>query len=234
MSKRIFLWYNLIILIAKCAAFPVNNDDRIVFFEEEDERFNDIIDPVKLLKQKVDKSKYKSFVNETVVTISRFGDDDDTDDNADDFKSNFQDLKSSDELVESENKTKEFLVDYFVKRGLENGQYFQGEIKIFCKENNFKIFQKKSGDMIIARNQENFFFGSETTTEKIGLPSRTGIIDTNYRWRMRNGLVVIPYKFWSSSRFSESQYVRINPINSNNSLTFFSDKTKDDDTSSHE
>ena len=75
--------------------------------------------------------------------------------------------------------------------------------------------------MIIAKNQENFFFGNETETDEIGLPSRTGIIDTNYRWRMRNGLVVIPYKFWSSSRFSESQHDRINPINSNDSLTFF-------------
>lgn len=149
MSKKSFLCFNLIILIilvAKFAAFPVKNDDRIVFFEEEDERFNDIIDPVKLLKQKVDKSKYKSFVNETVVTISRFGDDEDIDDNADDFKANFQDLKSSDELVESVNTTEEFLVDYFVKRGLENGQYFQGEeLFKFCIINYFKKFQQIRG-----------------------------------------------------------------------------------------
>ena len=57
--------------------------------------------------------------------------------------------------------------------------------------------------MIIAKNQENFFFGNATEVDEQGLPSRTGIIDTNYRWRARNGVVTIPYKFWPSSRFSE-------------------------------
>ncbi|XP_070493995.1 hatching enzyme 1.2-like [Chironomus tepperi] len=189
MSERIYLCLNLLILITKLAAYPVNNDDKIVFFEEEDERFNDIIDPIKLLKQKVNKLNYKNFVNKTVVTISRF-DDTDIDDNADDLKGKIHNLVLSDQLVESANKTEEFLVDDFVKQGLENGEYFQG-------------------DMIIAKNQEKFFFGNETEVDENGLPSRTGIIDTNYRWRMRNGLVVIPYKFWSSSRFTSKQKTMI-------------------------
>ncbi|KAL7014936.1 hypothetical protein ACKWTF_016204 [Chironomus riparius] len=184
MSKRILLCLYFIIIIisiAKLAAFPVKNDDKIVFFEEEDGRFNDLIDPIKLLKQKVNKTNYKNFVNKTVTTISRF-DDTDIDDSPDDFK---VDLVSSDELVKSANNTEEFLIDDSVKQRLENGQYFQG-------------------DMIIAKNHENFFFGNATE-----LPSRTGIIDTNYRWRMNNGLVTIPYKFWSSSRFTTKQKTMI-------------------------
>lgn len=130
MSNKYFLCLNLLIFLTKSAAFPVKNDDKIVFFEEEDERFNDIVDPVKLLKQKVDKSNYKNFVNETVVTVSRF-DDSDIDDSADDFKADFGQLRSSDELVESVNNTEEFVEDYNVKQGLENGQYFQGKWEKF-------------------------------------------------------------------------------------------------------
>jgi hypothetical protein len=126
MSKRALLCFKFILIISltNLAAFPVNNDYKIVFFEEEDERFNDLIDPVKLLKQKVDKSNYKKLLNDTVVTISRF-DDVDIDDSADDFKAG---ITFKDELVESANNTEEFLVDDYVKQGLENGEYFQGKV----------------------------------------------------------------------------------------------------------
>lgn len=82
--------------------------------------------------------------------------------------------------------------------------------------------------MIIAKNQESFFFTNATEPTDIqGLPSRTGIIDTNYRWKMlHSGFVVIPYKFWSSSRFSKSQYIHTNPIKSSKSSLLTATKQK--------
>lgn len=88
------------------------------------------------------------------------------------------------------NASQAFMFHRDASRKLENGEHFQG-------------------DMILTEAQQRFYDGIDEEEEENaegdadGLFTRTGVLNTKYRWPKRDGKVLVPYKINSDAKFCE-------------------------------
>ncbi|KAG5668438.1 hypothetical protein PVAND_016378 [Polypedilum vanderplanki] len=155
---------------------PIGNNKREAHLND-DEKFDDVVDPDELIRETVDTESYKKALNiekEKVKLDSRFLDVDDDDD----FKEPDVDkLVASGKLLMPNHVVKE---KGGRKNSAEYGKFYQG-------------------DMMLTKSQKKFVVAKDG----ISLPSRTGIIDDRFRWNKDNkGKVKIPYTFWSGSKYT--------------------------------
>lgn len=107
------------------------------------------------------------------------------DDDSDSFASRF----SAFEVLPSDNSSQKYLRHPEATLSLENGEYFQG-------------------DMNLLPEQEKYYLTDEEVEEGDGeegegIITRTGILNTKYRWpKDRNGKVIVPYIIQDSANFS--------------------------------
>ena len=172
---------------------PIKNDGKIVFEEEDDNRFSNIIDPEEYLKQNIDKEGYKKyFLNVSYNSIdNRFDGDNESDISLkDESKIRPIFIIDQNQFLEAVNSTEEVSK---IKNALEEGSQFQG-------------------DMIIPKNQEKYFFGHDSDEDDYAIDeegeervvTRTGVKHDKW-YKYTNGAVYIPYTYYSKSRFSYEQ-----------------------------
>lgn len=88
------------------------------------------------------------------------------------------------------NATQAFMFHPNATRKLENGEFFQG-------------------DMVLTPEQQRFYDGIDDgeeeseTDDADGLFTRTGVLNTKYRWPKKEGKVVVPYKLNNDAKFCE-------------------------------
>lgn len=179
----------LLQLFSKSLEYPARIQSHRILYPDDDEHddkkpFNDIIDPEEVLKQKIDAKFFKKTLrNQPELLENRFGSDSIVNDSATDYQPIFK-LTSA---ISDQIATKRIVSDDFDESAElrhQDGKYFQG-------------------DMMLVREQESFYLNE---SEKNELPSRTGVIDSKYRWRDVDGYPTIYYRFWGKSKYSEWLY----------------------------
>lgn len=184
MEKFSFFLLILLQFTSKSFEFPVKSPSRIFFPDDDDldekKHFNDIIDPHTLLHQKVDTKLFKNILrNQPELLENRFDDDTHVNDSSIDFKPIFRLTPDiADQIATVRVASDE--IDESAELRHQDGNFFQG-------------------DMMLVREQESFY---RNGNESVALPSRTGIIDSKYRWRDVEGFPTIYYRFWGKSGYS--------------------------------
>jgi hypothetical protein len=99
-------------------------------------------------------------------------------------------FENRDILLPAPNNSVEFIVHPKAARSLENGNFFQGDMKLLPEQE--KFFTSSDNDE------------EDNDDEEYGLFTRTGIINTKYRWpKNSEGHVVIPYKIDEAAKYCE-------------------------------
>jgi hypothetical protein len=113
---------------------------------------------------------------------------------------NFENRFTKSTILKSDNMTAAFMSLPEASKDFENGEYFQGDIALTAA-------------------QERFFFSDDTDDYEDGdggdnedrrVFTRTGIIDTKYRWpKNSTGFVNVPYVIDANAKYCEF-YFKIN------------------------
>lgn len=97
------------------------------------------------------------------------------------------------DILPSPNATQTFMFHPNATRKLENGQFFQGDMNLTPKQRKFY----EGGE-----EEEEGEEGEGEGGEEEGLFTRTGILNTKYRWpKNKAGKVVVPYKISSDAKY---------------------------------
>jgi hypothetical protein len=93
-------------------------------------------------------------------------------------------------LLPGPNSSVAFIIHPQAQRSLENGQYFQGDMKLLPEQEKY-----------LTTNEEE----AETDSgDESGLFTRTGLVNTKYRWpKNREGHVILPYKIDELAKYCE-------------------------------
>lgn len=96
------------------------------------------------------------------------------------------------QILPSVNSSQRFIVHPKASLKLENGEYFQGDMALTPEQQKLYLTEDNGED--------------EDGSEPEGLISRTGIINTKFRWpKNANGNVIVPYKINDLSNFCEKK-----------------------------
>ncbi|CAG9811868.1 unnamed protein product [Chironomus riparius] len=107
------------------------------------------------------------------------------DDDSNDVLSRFRQF----EILPSRNSSQKFLRHPEASTALENGEYFQGDMKLSPEQEKYYL------------TDEDLDIGEGEDAEGVG--SRTGIRNLKYRWpKDKNGKVNVPYKIDDAAKFS--------------------------------
>ncbi|KAG5668447.1 hypothetical protein PVAND_016387 [Polypedilum vanderplanki] len=97
---------------------------------------------------------------------------------------------STDSLLPGPNNTIAFIIHPQAQRSLENGNYFQGDMNLLPQQEKYFTTNDTDDD-------------AENENEEDGLFTRTGIINTKYRWpKDKEGHVILPYVIDELAKFS--------------------------------
>ena len=106
------------------------------------------------------------------------------DDDNDDVLSRFRQF----EILPSRNSSQKFLRHPEASTALENGEYFQGDMRLSPEQEKYYLTDEDSD------------LGDGDDEEGVG--SRTGIRNIKYRWpKDKNGKVNVPYKIDDAAKF---------------------------------
>lgn len=96
------------------------------------------------------------------------------------------------DVLPSKNATQIFMFHPNATRKAENGEFFQG-------------------DMVLTEAQQRFYEGDdvEDENEVDGIFTRTGVLNTRYRWPKESGKVIVPFKINNDAKFCEFE-IKIN------------------------
>lgn len=108
------------------------------------------------------------------------------DDDSNDVLSRFRQF----EILPSRNSSQKFLRHPEASTALENGEYFQGDISLSPEQEKYYLTDED--------------LEGDEGEEAEGVGSRTGILNTKYRWpKDKNGKVNVPYRIEESANFCE-------------------------------
>lgn len=115
----------------------------------------------------------------------------------DDSDNSLTSLRTVD-VLPSSNASRAFMFHPNATRKLENGEFFQG-------------------DMNLTPKQRKFYEGSDDDEEEVedqgdggeeGILTRTGILNTRYRWpKNKEGKVLVPYKISNDAKYCENSLI---------------------------
>lgn len=94
------------------------------------------------------------------------------------------------DVLPPKNGSQIFMFHPNATRKLENGEFFQG-------------------DMVLTEAQQRFYDGDDENEEENdeneaeGLFTRTGVLNTKYRWPKKEGKVIVPFKISNEAKFCE-------------------------------
>lgn len=107
------------------------------------------------------------------------------------FRDDYDDnISNRPELVPAPNNTAKFITHPEARASLEYGHFFQGDMNLTPEQEQFYASNSSNDD--------------EDTGESYGLLTRTGIINTKYRWpKDASGKINVPYKIDSAAGYCE-------------------------------